>query len=118
MSRLKRVAPMLENQLSLHTERLHLRKLSTEDVDMIQFLRSDEWVNRFIKRKKTRTIQQAMDFIKTIENKIAKKEICYWCIDLKSQPKMIGTICLWKFSKDRKVAEVGYDLHPVFQGKG
>ena len=31
---------------------------------------------------------------------------------------MIGSICLWNFSPDRKVAEVGYDLHPKFQKRG
>lgn len=31
---------------------------------------------------------------------------------------MIGSISLWNFSDDRQFAEVGYDLHPEFQGKG
>ena len=31
---------------------------------------------------------------------------------------MIGNIVLWNFSKDRKTAEVGYDLSPEFQGQG
>ena len=31
---------------------------------------------------------------------------------------MIGTISLWKFSEDKKTAEVGYDLNPVFHNKG
>lgn len=31
---------------------------------------------------------------------------------------MIGSICLWNFSTDRKYAEVGYDLSQEFQGLG
>ncbi|MFT5915665.1 MAG: ribosomal-protein-alanine N-acetyltransferase [Bacteroidia bacterium] len=31
---------------------------------------------------------------------------------------MIGSICLWNFSEDRKIAETGYDLSPKFQGRG
>ena len=31
---------------------------------------------------------------------------------------MIGSICLWNFSEDRKTAEVGYDLSPTFQKQG
>ena len=31
---------------------------------------------------------------------------------------MIGSICLWNFSEDRKVAEIGYDLDPKYQRKG
>jgi ribosomal-protein-alanine N-acetyltransferase len=30
---------------------------------------------------------------------------------------MIGSICLWNFSKDKKIAEIGYDLSPQYQGK-
>ena len=31
---------------------------------------------------------------------------------------MIGSICLWNFSKDGKIAETGYDLVPEYQGQG
>jgi len=31
---------------------------------------------------------------------------------------MIGSICLWNFSKDRYTGELGYDLHPDHHGLG
>ena len=31
---------------------------------------------------------------------------------------MIGTICFWNESADRKSAELGYELHPEYQGNG
>jgi len=31
---------------------------------------------------------------------------------------MIGSICLWNFSKNKKIGEVGYDLSQKFQRKG
>jgi ribosomal-protein-alanine N-acetyltransferase len=31
---------------------------------------------------------------------------------------MVGSVCLWNISPDRTSAELGYDLHPKFQGKG
>ena len=31
---------------------------------------------------------------------------------------MIGTVCFWNLSADRKSAELGYELHPDHQGKG
>jgi ribosomal-protein-alanine N-acetyltransferase len=31
---------------------------------------------------------------------------------------LIGTICLWNFSADHTIAEIGYELEPAFQGKG
>ena len=31
---------------------------------------------------------------------------------------MIGTICFWNLSADRRSAELGFELHPDHQGKG
>ena len=31
---------------------------------------------------------------------------------------LVGTICLWNFSDDKKTAETGYELMPSYQGKG
>ena len=31
---------------------------------------------------------------------------------------MIGTVCLWNFSLDNKIAEIGYELIPDYQKKG
>lgn len=43
----------------------------------------------------------------------------YWVLALKEAPtQCIGAISLWQFSEDKKTAEVGYDLHPKYQGKG
>ncbi len=41
-----------------------------------------------------------------------------WGITTKESNILIGSICLWNFSEDKKTAEVGYDLDPEFQGKG
>lgn len=30
---------------------------------------------------------------------------------------MVGSICLWNFSEDKKTAEMGYDLMPSYQRK-
>ena len=42
----------------------------------------------------------------------------YWTITIKDNPKLIGSICLWNFNTEKTIAEIGYDLHPNFQGKG
>ncbi len=102
----------------LKTERLNLRKLEEVDCDMVLYLRSDKIVNEFIKRPKTESIEDALNFIKKINKGIVDNEWLYWSITLKDNPKMMGTICLWNFSNNRKVAEVGYDLSPKFQRKG
>ncbi len=36
----------------------------------------------------------------------------------KDESKLLGTICLWKISKDEAKAEIGYELLPENHGKG
>jgi [ribosomal protein S5]-alanine N-acetyltransferase len=102
----------------LKTERLLLRQLSCADEEAIFFLRSDEKVNKYIDRPRPRDREQAMAFITDINHKIEEGTSIYWAISLKESSKAIGAICLWNFSADKKVAELGYELGPVFQGQG
>ncbi|TSE03369.1 GNAT family N-acetyltransferase [Aquimarina algiphila] len=102
----------------LYTKRLLLRRLKESDAVNIQFLRSHDAVNTFIKRAKTDTIEEAITFITNINTKIDNNDILFWSITENNSSELIGTICLWNFSEDRKIAEVGYDLHPNFQGRG
>lgn len=103
---------------TINTLRLSLRQLSLQDAEEVLFLRSDAEVNEFIKRQTPTKIQDAIDFVNKIELSYAKREALSWVISLKNDPKMVGSICLWNFSADRKTGEVGYDLHPSFQNKG
>ncbi len=102
----------------LKTKRLWLRKIDQNDSKAIHFLRSNQTVNHYVKRPETQTLQEAIDFIDKINNGISKQDWLFWGISTIGNPELIGTICLWNFSDDRKVAEVGYDLHPEFQRQG
>jgi ribosomal-protein-alanine N-acetyltransferase len=85
---------------------------------MISYLRSDKEVNKFVKRASAQSKEKALEFISKTNSGIANKNLLYWVITTKENDQMIGSICLWNFSKDQKIAEVGYDLNPKFQGKG
>ena len=98
----------------LDTTRLLLRQLKETDVSAIYSLRSNEQVNQFIDRPTAKDPEEARAFIQ----KITENESYYWGITLKENGKMIGTICFWNLSADRKSAELGYELHPDYQGKG
>lgn len=105
----------------IKTERLSLRKIEELDCDNILFLRSDVTVNKFIERpenRKTRNKTDAIKFIKEINEAFDKNKSISWGITLKNNPKVIGTICLWNFSENKKTAEVGYDLDPEYQRIG
>ena len=102
----------------IKTERLLLRRLRTSDWEMIAYLRSDKEINKYIKRSSAESKEKALEFISKTNSGIEKQYLLYWIITKKNNDQMIGSICLWNFSKDRKIAEVGYDLSPKFQGKG
>jgi len=105
----------------IKTKRLILRKIEESDSDIILFLRSDKTINKFIERpehRKTKNIADALKHIKKLNTETKKNKSISWGISLNNNTKIIGTICLWNFSKDYKTAEVGYDLNPVFQKKG
>lgn len=102
----------------LRTNRLHLRQLKESDANEILFLRSDTTVNTFVERPNTNTIEEAIKFIHKINTGIEGDDWIFWAITVNDSPELIGTICLWNFSEDRKVAEIGYDLHPKFHNQG
>ncbi len=102
----------------IKTDRLYLRQLIVSDWEIISYLRSDKLVNTYVDRPKAETREDAVAFIDKINNGIKEGQWLYWGISLKDNPKLIGTICLWNFSENGRVAEVGYDLHPEFQGMG
>jgi len=102
----------------LTTERLLLRQLQFTDDKAIFALRNNAVVNAFIQRPLLRNINDARLFITSINNGIENKEWLYWAMILKSNKQLIGTICFWHFSQDNTMAEIGYELHPNYQGAG
>ena len=99
------------------SQRLILRSLLKTYVDSIFVLRSSPIVNKYIARDLEIDKNDAMAFIEKILG-VENKGNEYWAIQLKGNKTCIGTICLWNFSEDRKMAEVGYDLLPEFHKKG
>ena len=103
---------------TLITERLILRQLNIKDANEIMILRSNDSVNEFIGRPKSIDFGEAEKFIEKIENGIANNEWIYWVITLKEVDILIGTICYWNIVVENNMAEISYELHPHFQGKG
>jgi ribosomal-protein-alanine N-acetyltransferase len=80
---------------------------------------SDETINQFIEipeNRKTK-IAQAITFIKGVNKYFENNKSVSLGITYKSKPGIIGTICLWNFSENNTIAEVGYNLSPEFQNK-
>lgn len=79
----------------LTTERLILRELKESDHELILFLRSDKTVNAFIERpedRKTKTLEDAIRFIKEIHGYAKSNTSIAWGITLKESPTIVGTV--------------------------
>lgn len=104
--------------MKLETERLLLKEVNESHFEDILKIRSNEIINQFVKRNSPKNNYDALQFILTIKERTQNQQTIYLGISLKDQPNIIGTICLWKFSEDRKTAEVGYELLPDYHRKG
>ena len=103
---------------SLTTKRLLLRQLKTTDKKAVFKIRSNKVVYKFIAKETFKKIEEAQLFITKIKKGITNKEHVFWAITLKETQELIGTVCLWNFSKNRLIAEVGYELHPDYFKQG
>jgi [ribosomal protein S5]-alanine N-acetyltransferase len=102
----------------LKTQRLVLRQLSTDDKQNIFALRSDEAINKYLDRTPSKTIDDAMHFINTVNENIQKNNSVYWAITLTGTNEFVGTVCLFDFSTESNKCEIGYELLTNFQGRG
>lgn len=103
---------------SLITERLLLREMRESDAESVYHIRSNKAINHYIKRKPYADLSEAIKFIKKIKSGFHDHENVFWLMFDPVTNKAIGSICLWNFSSDYSTAELGYELHPDYQGKG
>ncbi|MPS65638.1 MAG: N-acetyltransferase [Chryseobacterium sp.] len=102
----------------IETERLQLKGINENHVEDIFKIRSNEVINQYVQRNSPKNNYDALQFILTIKERTKDNQSFYWGISLKNESSLIGTICLYNFSEDRKVAEVGYELLPDYHRQG
>jgi ribosomal-protein-alanine N-acetyltransferase len=103
---------------NLESERLVLRQITPNDVNEIFALRSNPETMKYIPRPLVTTIDQAMEHIKMIQDKIVSSEGINWAITEKGNPKMIGIIGHYRIRWEHFRSEIGYMLLPEYHGKG
>ena len=91
----------------LTTENYGLRNLTPEDAQEIFALRSSDEINKYLDRPKANTPDDALSFITTIINGIAKNEAIFWVVTPKGEARFLGSICLWRISREEAKAEIG-----------
>lgn len=104
---------------TLTTERLTLRKFTSDDVDATFKLYNNPAVTRFIDIdifSKREEAEELVDFfIKRYEE---DKFSIRWAITLREQQEVIGTCGFNYFDHESEWSEIGYDLSSAYWGKG
>jgi ribosomal-protein-alanine N-acetyltransferase len=102
----------------LTTERLLLRNISAQDLELIHKMRCDQAVNAMVGRETPTSLRQTEEFIEKIERMINANESMYWVICLKEDHRLLGAVCCWNFDVQNEIVEIGYEMLPEFQRKG
>lgn len=106
----------MQNIPILQAQRISILPLSKNDVQGIFSIHSNSEVNQYLERSPTTNISEAEAFIKKIIAGFEEFKWYYWSIFFEAE--LIGTICIWNFLADNTIAELGYQLHPKYQGNG
>lgn len=102
----------------LITARLNLRQVTMHDDYEIFALRANPKVAEHVHRPVAETVDQIRPFIHKINDLVANNESIFWALTLKTEQKLIGTICLWNIVAGESKAEIGYEMLPNYHGKG
>ena len=102
----------------LMTPRLRLRFIVPEDAESLLFLRSSEDVMRYIDKERMKTREDALALIQKMTDGIHSGTGINWGISLRNDPTLLGTIAFWRLIPENYRAEIGYMLHPDYQGRG
>lgn len=103
---------------TLSSERLTLREPTESDAPELLILRSDARVNKYLGRKPTATAEEALGFIRKVNENFKNNTGVYWAITQTGEQKLIGTICIFNLSGELKSCEIGFELMPCYHGKG
>lgn len=103
---------------SIETANLKLRRLQLSDADDLFSLRSDPRVHEHTDTRPDSSLEETKNYIKAMNRGIDEHVWILWGIEHRATGRVIGTICIWNLKTEQESGEVGYILHPRFQGQG
>ena len=102
----------------LESERLRFRKLTDADAPEVLELRGNPEAMHFIPRPLLTSVEEAVDFIKMINNKIDDNIDINWAVTEKENDKCIGFMGFYRTQPEHSRTEIGYMILPEYNGKG
>src|SRR5688572_20483158 len=103
---------------NLETERLILNEITMGDLEDFHAMRSDNRIMQFIPGRLAKTKQDSIEVIQRSHNLLSEGNNISWGIRLKETGQLIGSIGFYRIQWPNLRGEIGYILHPDFQGKG
>ncbi len=102
----------------LETPRLLLRKMKLKDSKALLPILQDTQNRKYLDVSPVQNVKEVRAYIQLRNGGVNRNEWIFWIISLRKTEEVIGSICLWNFSKKENKADVGYELSSKFQGKG
>ena len=102
----------------LESNRLLLRAVTTEDVIEVYELRSNPETMKYIPRPLVTSMEEALEHIGMIKDKIENNTGINWAITLKGKPKLLGIIGHYRIQPENYRSEIGYMILPEYQNQG
>lgn len=104
---------------TIETERLILRKAKIEDAEDIFYnYASKDKVTKFLSWKSHKKIDETKSYLNNFVISNYDKEYYNWFIVTKDSNKVQGCISVVKFDKEKKYAELGWNLNDKYWGQG
>ena len=102
----------------LTTSRLVMRETADSDVDVEYAMRTDLVVMRYWSSPPIREISEARDAVQRAKGYFASREGIRWVLTLKGDDRMIGSVGVFGFHEQNRLAEIGYALAREHWGRG
>jgi ribosomal-protein-alanine N-acetyltransferase len=105
-------------QPELRSDRLHLRDVRTNDAPALFSIHSDPSVMRYWSYPAWTELAQAEQKVADIQRQRRELDILVWAIADAASDRLIGTSAVFALDLKQGRAEIGYSLHPEWQGRG
>ena len=110
--------PWPERFPDLTTPRLAMRETRDADVDVEYAMRTDLVVMRYWSSPPIQEIGEARDTVERAKGYFASRVGIRWIVTLRDDDRMMGSVALFSFHEQNRLAEVGYALAREHWGKG
>src|SRR5512139_279228 len=102
----------------LESARLRLRGFRDGDVDDLFAIHSDPRVMRYWSYPAWTQRWQAEDKLASIRRQLREDDVYIWAIADRGSDRLIGSTALFSLNREQGRGEIGYSLHPDWQGRG